>query len=254
MRSLLSVQIGLSAVLAAGLLAAAPVAAQTDVDDDPVDIHDPWEGMNRGIFWFNDKFDQYGVRPVAIVWDAIWPDPFEQSLSNLFRNARFPIVFLNDWLQWKPRAAGLELARFLVDSTFGLGGLFTPAKYWGIDSPPEDFGQTLGVWGVPKGPYLVLPLIGPSNPRDTTGLVVDSAAAVWPWFVPVGVSIGVAAGQAINFRSLYAETIDSERDAAFDWYAAVRNAHVQRRDNQVNDRDEDDNVPIDSGLYFLDGE
>jgi phospholipid-binding lipoprotein MlaA len=241
----------------AGLLLAGAAAAQPPAGDEPADssvTSDPLEGFNRGVFWFNDKLDHFMVRPAAIGWDALFPDSFERSVGNLLDNAGFPVVFLNDLLQAKPKAAGITLGRFLINSTLGLGGLFDPAAaHFGLAERKEDFGQTLGVWGVPRGPYLVLPILGPSNPRDAAGLVVDSAARVWPFFAPFYVSYAVGGTTAVNTRSRMAEEIDAAREAAFDYYAFVRNAYVQYRDEQVRDQEEDEEdaeEESDDDLYY----
>jgi phospholipid-binding lipoprotein MlaA len=207
-------------------------------NDDPT-VHDPWERVNRGIFSFNEGVDRWFLEPVATGWDYVMPDPVQSSLKRFFRNLGFPVVFVNDLLQAKPVAAAQDVGRFLLNSTSGVAGLFDPATEVGLPANDEDFGQTLGVWGVPPGPYLVLPLLGPSSPRDTGGLAVDSATLVYPFFLPWFVNFGSTSINVVNRRSLLLETIREERKSAFDFYAAVRNAYVQRRANQVSDRKTD---------------
>jgi phospholipid-binding lipoprotein MlaA len=123
--------------------------------------YDPAESFNRKMFWFNDKADVYVLEPVAKGWDFIVPGRVQTSLSNFFRNLSFPVVFINSALQAKPHAAATELARFMANTTFGLAGFFDPATSWGMAWQEEDTGQTLGYWGIPAGPYLVLPFLGP---------------------------------------------------------------------------------------------
>jgi phospholipid-binding lipoprotein MlaA len=164
----------------------------------------------------------------------------------------FPIRFLNDLLQCKPVSAVEDLARFAVNTTIGLAGLFDPATHLGLEGYREDFGQTLGFWGIPTGPYLVLPILGPSNPRDTIGLAADSAVAaiVYPYFVPFWVSPAISTTNLLNWRSLKLDEIEAEREAALDYYVAIRNAYVSYRENQVRDSEEDE---LDSDdLYYLD--
>lgn len=231
----------LAPLVALGLLGGAPAAA--DEDPWPADverrtgIRDPWEPMNRAVFSFNETLDVYFLEPVATAWDWALPEFALLGLDNFFQNLGTPVLLVNDLLQAKPGKFGRDLGRFLVNTTFGLGGFFDPAGASGLEPGEEDFGQTLGVWGVPPGPYLVLPLFGPSSPRDAAGLAVDSAAlAPIPWFVPWYVSLGLGSLDFLNRRALLLEEIAAERRAAFDFYAAVRNAAVTFRESQVRDR------------------
>jgi len=214
----------------------APAAEPERAGEDDAAVHDPWERMNRGIFAFNEGLDRWFLEPVATGWDFVMPDPVELAIQRFFRNLDFPVVFANDLLQAKPVAAVEDLGRFMINSTVGVAGFFDPATHLGMPDSDEDFGQTLGVWGVPPGPYLVLPVLGPSNPRDTGGFVVDRATLVYTWFLPWYVNFGSTSVSTVNRRSRLLETIREERKAAFDFYVAVRNAYVQRRENQVGDR------------------
>ncbi len=237
------------------LVAAAPASAADPASPDGDDqgaVHDPWEGMNRGIFSFNETLDRWILEPVATGWDFVMPDPVERAIVRFYHNASFPVRFVNDLLQWKPMAAAQDVGRFALNTTAGIAGLFDPASDVGLADSDEDFGQTLGVWGVPPGPYLVLPVFGPSNPRDTGGLVVDSATLVYPYFLPFWVNATSTAVSIVNRRSRLLETIREERAAAFDFYVAVRNAYVQRRENQVADR-RPKSEEFDDDLYDLDG-
>ena len=139
---------------------------------------DPLECVNRKIFWFNDKVDVYVLAPVARGWEKVSPHCVRTSVSNFFGNLRFPIVTVNDLLQGKVKDGASDVGRFGVNTTVGVLGLFDPASGWGLVKHDEDFGQTLGVWGVPPGAYLVLPLLGPSDPRDAAGFAVDYALSV----------------------------------------------------------------------------
>jgi len=237
----MSRQLAMPAGLLAVLLLAAASASAADPaaspgNDDPT-VHDPWERTNRGIFSFNEGLDRWFLEPVATGWDFVMPDPVQSSLKRFFRNLGFPVVFVNDLLQGKPVAAAQDVGRFLLNSTAGVAGLFDAASEAGLPENDEDFGQTLGVWGVPPGPYLVLPLLGPSSPRDTGGLAVDSATLAYPLFLPWFVNLASTSVNVVNRRSLLLETIREERKSAFDFYVAVRNAYVQRRENQVNDNE-----------------
>ncbi|MGB1200453.1 MAG: MlaA family lipoprotein [Cognaticolwellia aestuarii] len=135
---------------------------------------DPWEGFNRRMYYFNAKADEYVILPVVTGYQKITPDVVERSINNFFSNLDEISTFINSLLQFKLSVAGETLARFTLNSTVGLAGLFDVATQIGFVEQNEDFGQTLGYWGVDAGPYLVLPLLGPSSLRDATGLVFDN--------------------------------------------------------------------------------
>ena len=135
--------------------------------------HDPLEGFNRAMYTFNDKLDKYVLKPVAKGYHAVAPTPVRRSVANFFSNLHDPAVMLNNLLQGKPGQAASDLGRFMVNSTIGIFGLFDVSSKFGLPKHDEDFGQTLAVWGVGDGPYLVLPFFGPSNMRDAPALVVD---------------------------------------------------------------------------------
>lgn len=232
------------AVAVAGLV---PAAAGADGDG----AHsDPLEGMNRGIFWFNDKLDRYFLEPIAVGWDFVLPEPLETGLGNAFSNARFPIRFVNDLLQAKPVSALEDLGLFLLNSTLGIGGLVDAGARVGLESDDEDFGQTLGVWGLPPGPYLVLPLAGPSSIRDTAGLAVDGGMQVYPWFAPFIANTVINVTRVVNTRALLLEEVREFRAQCFDCYASARDAYLSFRENQVRDGEESPDDEDD--LYYFD--
>lgn len=147
------------------------------VNDDvryPIDVYDPWEGMNRGIYRFNAGFDRYVFLPVVGAYGTIMPDFAEDGVSNFFNNLTDISHLINSALQLKPKATADSAGRLLINTTIGIVGLFDVATKWGIYKHEEDFGQTLGHYGVGDGPYIVLPLLGPSNLRDTTGTITDA--------------------------------------------------------------------------------
>lgn len=222
--------------LAAFLLAAAALSACAGRQP-PKPDYDPWEPFNRRIFWFNDKLDQYALEPVARGWDYVIPDPVQRSLSHFFNNLRFPIVFVNNLLQGKPRPAVEELARFQINTFIGGLGFFDVAADFGLPLQHEDTGQTLGVWGIAPGPYLVLPLLGPSGMRDGVGLVGDAILGFYTYFITVpGVTLGATAINLVNERSRLLELVKNAKDASLDYYTFVRNAYVQHRWRLINDR------------------
>lgn len=213
--------------------------------------YDPWQRMNRGIFWFNDQCDVYVLEPVAKGWDWVMPQPVEDSVSNFFANLRFPVLMANDLLQGKLQPAAVDVSRFMVNTTIGVAGFFDPATSWGLERNNEDFGQTLGVWGVPPGPYLVLPLFGPSNPRDTGGLVVDYGLSVTPLFAPGYATMAAGAVNVVNTRAQYLDEVREAKQASLDYYTFARNAYYQRRRALVNDEREEGGHAPSNDLYDL---
>ncbi|HVM95207.1 MAG TPA: VacJ family lipoprotein [Candidatus Acidoferrales bacterium] len=212
------------------------VASRTPALASDGDDHDPWMGFNRTMFTFNDKLDMWILEPAARGWDYVMPKRVQQSVSNFFENLRTPRIALNNLLQGKPRDGASDVGRFLVNTTVGLVGFFDPASSWGMPSHDEDFGQTLGVWGVPAGPYLVLPFLGPSDPRDTGGLVVDYVSSVYWFYAPYTVTIPLNAVNTVNGRARILDTVHDLKEASVDYYVAVRNGFLQRRQAQVEDR------------------
>ena len=243
--------------LACGVFSAAAAAqdggAYDDYDDvyfdeseDAGDSADPWQGVNRAFFSFNEGLDRWVLEPVAKGWDFVLPDFAQRAIRNAFDHVRFPIHFSNNLLQAKPADAGRDVARFLVNTTVGIGGLMDPASTIGLPASNEDFGQTLGVWGVPTGPYLMLPVFGPSNVRDGVGLVVDTSMNVASYYVPIYATVGLTVGNTVNRRSMVIEELAAERRAALDFYEAVRSAYTQYREALVKDRGD-----VDPGSYGL---
>jgi len=222
--------------------------------------YDPLEPMNRPIFWFNDKLDVYFLEPLAKGWDFVFPDRIEKCIGSAYDNVKFPIDFTNDLLQAKPKEAGTALGRFLLNSTLGVVGLFDVAAAAGLPAHEEDFGQTLGVWGLGNGPYLVLPVLGPSTLRDAAGRAVDSPMRVWPFFVGTIPSIAISSVEAVNWRSRNIATIRDLKKGALDYYSLVRNGYIQNRLAAVEDRAQKENAPNpppaenDDDLYFGDFE
>ncbi len=201
------------------------------------------------MFTFNDTIDTYALEPVAKAWDRIVPERVEQSVTNLFQNVYTPLVAINNVLQGKPHHAAEDVARFMANSTFGLFGLFDVASHWGLEKHDEDFGQTLAVWGVPAGPYLVLPFVGPSSPRDAVGYAVDSVATVYWFFADIRFTIGPQTVQVVNSRAQALDAVRELKTASVDYYAAVRNAYLQRRARQIKDQQE--NAGPDEDLYRI---
>lgn len=214
---------------------------------------DPWEPMNRKIFAFNETVDIYAIEPAAKAWDFILPGFAETGIRNFFDNVGMPIVFANDVLQAKPKAAVWDVLRFVYNTTFGIAGFIDIATMVQMPKNDEDFGQTLGYWGVPPGPFLVVPFLGPFTIRDGTGAVVDSVAAPQGWFIPIWASVAARAVELLNLRAIYLVEIAESRADAFDYYAFLRNAYLQNRRAKI--ADQTDTPALDEeDLYYFDEE
>ena len=204
--------------------------------------YDPWESFNDKTFYFNFNLaDHYGIKPAAKVWSRI-PEQMRQSLANAFYNLAMPRRFVNKVLQLRLEGAGIELTRFVINTTAGVAGLFDPASRLGLEKSDADSGQTFAVYGVKPGPYLVLPLLPPLDVRDTFGFAADSFMDPLSWFVtPLGADFGRAAAQRINERANNMKLYDDVEDSSLDLYAAVRNGYLQRRRKAIQDaiRDRD---------------
>lgn len=174
---------------------------------------DPWEGFNRRMYYFNAKADKYVLLPVVAGYKKVTPDFIETGISNFFNNLGEIPTFINSLLQLKIAVAGETFGRFALNSTVGLAGLFDVATPAGLVEQNEDFGQTLGYWGVDTGPYLVLPLLGPSSLRDATGLVFDSLA-----YQQAVDELGMKADEEL-FLSLL-QSIDARASLPFRYYAS----------------------------------
>ena len=151
-------------------------ASSQSASDASSGVNDPFEGVNRNIYAFNEAVDKAAIEPVARGYRAVVPEPGREGVHNVLTNLRQPIVFTNSVLQGNANASGETLSRFLINSTIGVAGIFDVASTLGIEEHDEDFGQTLGVWGAGSGAYIVLPVLGPSNVRDTVGMVADAVA------------------------------------------------------------------------------
>lgn len=199
-----------------------------------VQFNDPLENVNRAIFHFNDSVvDRFILTPIATVYNTVLPEPARNALHNFYRNLRGPIIFANDVLQGRPTEASNTLGRFIMNSTFGVGGLIDVAADAGIPYHYQDFGVTFGAWGVPPGPYLVLPVLGPSDPRDLVGNVAEGFADPWNRIAADnGEHIVIYARSLASGVSTYARNmkqLKALKRTSIDYYAAVRSLYQQRR-------------------------
>ena len=219
------------------LAQAQPAPPAPPPSDETEDIYDPWEPFNEKMFDFNIKLDRYVLKPVARVYRVVMPEPFQIMISNGFDNIRWVPRFVNSMLQGKFGGAGREVARFVINSTAGVGGLFDPAKdYWGIRPSNEDFGQTLGTWGAGPGPYLVLPVLAPTTVRDGVGMGVDLAIDPFGYFIPfLPTRLVMKIGDTINDRALNYDLFQGVEETTIDLYSSVRHFYLKRREQQIKD-------------------
>ena len=200
-------------------------------------VHDPWEPLNSKIFTLNYNIDRYALKPVARVYSGIMPPDVQDSLVNAFDNLGFASRFFNSIFQGNPDLAGTELLRFLLNSTLGVGGLFDVAKYmFDIEAPPvEDAGQTLAVYGVASGPYMVLPLLPPMTVRDAVGRAGDIFMNPVNYFIPFVPNLGLNAGDRLNDRAVNIETFEKLESSTVDLYGATRSGYMERRARDIEE-------------------
>ena len=218
-------------------------------DEEAGEEYDPWEPVNANIFEFNRQVDRFVLKPVAKGYDFVMPDLVQVGISNIFSNLRFAPRFLNNVFQGKLKGAGIEVGRFLINSTVGVAGFFDLATKVDLVTPEEDLGQTLGFYGVKPGPYLVLPLLQPFTVRDFVGYVGDVFLNPINWLVVPIIEVdnvpsviahknrtttsiiqfGARVGEIVNERSRNLETYQGVEEATLDLYTAVRNAYLQKR-------------------------
>jgi phospholipid-binding lipoprotein MlaA len=194
---------------------------------------DPFEGFNRGVYAFNDALDRAVIKPVAKGYSAVTPGPVKTMINNFFSNLDDVVVTANDLLQFKFRQAASDGCRVLFNSTFGLLGLINVTDK--LEKHNEDFGQTLGYWGVPSGPYLVLPILGPSSVRDGTGRYADTYVNVIDNYKPVRTRNQVLVAEGINKRANLLEQEKIMDEAVIDRYSFMRDAYLMHRQSLVYD-------------------
>lgn len=210
----------------------------------PPTTGDPLERMNRGTQRFNDAIDRAVLKPVAKGYRKAVPKPIRTGLGNLIRHLAFPTTIVNDLLQLKLKDTATDIGRFFINTTLGVGGLLDPASGIGMPRNEEDFGQTLGRWGLPSGPYLVLPILGPSTLRDAPAIAADMQTDLRAQLdVKTGERIAIGFVSAVDRREGLLN-VDPTVEAAFDRYAFIRDAWLQRREYQVKDGDVPEDVPL----------
>lgn len=198
-----------------------------------VDARDPWEGMNRSVYSFNDKLDQVALKPLAKAYVNVVPSPVRTGVNNFFGNLGDVWTATNSLLQFKGQAAVETAMRVVINTTFGLGGLLDVATEMRLPKRKEDFGQTLGHWGVPSGPYVVLPVFGPSTLRDTAALPLDAKGDLVQQVSDVSTRNSLTVLHATDTRAGLLQAVDVVKEAALDPYSFVRDAYLQKRRNDI---------------------
>ena len=205
----------------------------------PINVYldniDPLEELNRPIFEFNQTLDRNLIEPIAISYRDNTPKSIKEGISNFFSNLGEVSTLANQILQFKVDDSFITFSRFLINTTIGLAGIFDPASEIGLIKKDEDFGQTLGIWGVPEGPYFVIPILGPSTLRDTAGLYVDMTSDVN--FINNLDTNGEIAATSIKAVDKRVELLPATEliNRSFDPYTTMRSSYLQKRRNDVND-------------------
>ncbi|MCU0886413.1 MAG: VacJ family lipoprotein [Rubritepida sp.] len=232
----------LAAFLALALLgacAAQPPADDPEALEEFVANNDPLEPLNRSVYDANDVFDRAVLRPVAVAYRQVVPQPVRTGVRNVLGNLRAPVILANDLMQGEVQRAGRTASRFAINSTLGLGGIFDVAQtQFGIRGHSEDFGQTLAVWGVPEGHYLYVPVFGPTNSRDLVGVGVDIAMSPWFWFgqgaVVEALGYTRTGMTVVDGREGVIDVLDDVNRTSLDPYSTIRSAYRQRRAAEIS--------------------
>ncbi|MGE3623183.1 MAG: VacJ family lipoprotein [Bdellovibrionales bacterium] len=213
-------------------------------------VNDPFESVNRTIFDVNVFLDRLLLRPLAELYRAMVPPPVRERVTNIISNMKEPVIFANNVMQGEFSRAGVTAERFAINTTLGIGGAFDWANEWKLYQQVGDFGQTLYTWGIDSGPYIVLPLLGPSNVRDAIGYGVDSAMSPWQYLADMGgsstywhyqlVSTGM---EGITKREQNIEALDALRKGSLDFYAQMRSVFRQYRDKQLGIKGTQEQAP-----------
>lgn len=229
--------LSLVAVAALGLAGCATPPKDPVAREEFEKANDPLEPLNRAVFSFNNVFDGMFLRPAAVAYREALPRPVQKGVNNFLSNLRSPVVLANDLLQGEMDRAGDTASRFVINTTVGVLGVWDAASAMGIQGHSEDFGQTFGTWGIGEGFYLVLPILGPSNPRDAVGLATEwylDPVNIWlrnenadGWIIARSLVTGV------DFRSRNLETLDELKRTSLDYYVAIRSLYRQRRADEI---------------------
>jgi phospholipid-binding lipoprotein MlaA len=217
--------------------------------------NDPAEPFNRSMYSVHQKIDRFVLRPVAVGYREVLPAPVRQGISNVLGNLRTPVILLNDILQGEPGRAGTTLGRFVINSVAGIGGIFDVALHrFRVPGHTEDWGQTLARWGVGEGPYLFIPVLGPSNPRDLVGFGLGIASDPLTWVgqgATVQILDGARAGvTVVDTREQLIEVLDAIEKESLDPYATIRSAYRQRRAAEIANKTDREGSSRSGGTGF----
>jgi phospholipid-binding lipoprotein MlaA len=238
--------VALGLAVATGGCATRPDPSDAEAVAEFRETNDPIEPLNRAAYFVNDGLDTLLLRPAAEAYRIFLPPEVRTAIRNVLANLRTPVILVNDLLQGETHRAGETIGRFVINTTLGIGGIMDRARDFGLLGHTEDFGQTLAVWGLPEGPYLFIPVLGPSNPRDIVGTGVDLAAQPLTWVTgndtveAVLITRQVLTG--LDTREGLIEPLDALRQGSLDPYAALRSAYRQRRAAEIR------NAPSAAGL------
>jgi phospholipid-binding lipoprotein MlaA len=240
----------ITAILVCGLSGCAtpPPASDKDALADYNETNDPLEPTNRAIYAFNNGLDTVIMRPAAQAYRFLIPGPVRGGIHNVLSNLGTPVQLGNDILEGKPRRAGDTTMRFFINTTAGVLGIFDVAQGWGYADHDSDFGMTMALWGLPEGPFLFLPVFGPSDPRDAVGLGVNAAMDPFTW-VGQGTAVRALdwsrfAMNGLDQRERHLDDIDSIKKTALDPYATFRSLYRQHRRAQIEDARNDKRATI----------
>ncbi len=227
-------------ILPSLLVSCAEVPKSPEAQAEAQAINDPLEPMNRVVFDVNDFLDRLLIRPLTELYRFAIPDYLRERIANVLANMGEPVIFANNLLQGRASDASVTIQRFLVNTTVGAAGIFEVADGWDLPKQKGDFGQTLSVWGINGGPYLVLPLFGPSNFRDAIGLGADMAMSPWQYIAGIDgngtqnrVTYSTFAADGLTRREETLEDYDALRSGSLDFYAELRSVYRQYRDKQL---------------------
>jgi len=244
------VKIGLLIAATSGALALGACASDNhqSVMDDGQTISDPLENSNRAIFKFNTVVDDNIIHPVVKGYRFVVPKEARNGLGNFLRNLQSPVIFANQVLQGDIEGAGNVVLRAVINTFVGFGGIFDFAGKEGLPHEGEDFGQTLATWGLDHGPYLVVPILGPSSARDSVGYIVDGYADPLRWYLfnieKTGIFYTKSSLTYLNLRDELMDVLQDLRNSSIDYYASTRSIYYQRREALVNDENPDNAVAI----------
>lgn len=210
-----------------------PFATESTSSEPQIKVSDPLEPMNRVFYHFNDKLYTWILKPVAKGYRTVTPTPVREGIGRVFDNVKFPVRLVNNVLEARLSRAGIETARFVVNTTVGIGGFFDPATHWNLKAQPADFDKTLAIYHLPTGIYLNWPVFGPSSVRGTVGLAGDTVLnPCWyidnPW-----ISGGVSALERVNSTSLHLQDYETFKTGTLDPYVALRSAYFENRASAI---------------------